>query len=1653
MKTTHSGVIITRFRNKRIKNIYFINCVIYFVFLLIFINPSAFAQSISNYSTSRITGISYSSIASTGNSFAGWRNTGTLIEDDNRSVATDIGFDFWYNGQRFTQFSVSTNGYLDFSSSADDGGPSCDDYGYCNSEFTVSANGTWLALAPFYDDMTTQGGSDPLGTSMKYLLTGTAPNRVLTVEWIDMAVFGNTSPNINFQVKLYETTGRIEYLYGNMVSGTNVFSYTIGINAASLSNPPQASQLKTQQTANSNTFNNTPQNNLSALPQSNSQISFVSPNPTAATGSLTFNSITRSGMTLVWPNWATNEVGYVLYSSTDNVNYIFHSQTAANVTSAAINNLLPGTTYYWRVYAVTEGAFSSALSNNATTLAARTVTSVSSGRWDANGTWDCNCVPTQTDNVFISNGHTIQLRSANMQCNNLTIGQGSSGVAQFTTSTAFTLTVNGNLTINNGGSFSVATTSNAIHTVNVRGNLVNSGSINFVADANSLVAINFTNTTSNQLVSGSGPNAFHTIAIDKGSKSNVLEISATNFSCNTNALTFTSGGTFKFSSTGANTFQLFNAARSIPVNNAIWMNSANSNMQFGATVNLEGDLRVDAGTVQIGNAADENLISFGGLLSINGGLLQVAGRYAPNTSAISRYQQSGGSIVCPTASSTATASSPFDMSVVGSSFTMSGGLIILQREGGSGAQNLGLNTSGVITSTVTAGTLQIGNGSTPASQTFLINAGTSFGNLEIVSSNAIAQLAGNNLTVLNNVTVSNGVLNDGGRTITFGGNWLISSGSFQSTGTGLVVANGANQSITTNGSAFNDLTLAGSGNKSLLDNLRVNDDLTFSATLIPVNAGFTCTLGGDWTNNGTFTRNSETILFNGSADQIISGSSLTPLTNISVNKTGGRLLINGAVDLHRLLSISSATQVDADGALGNGVLTLLSTGDQPTADASIAALPAGASVTGNVTVQRYMAPEVPGVTRVYRYISSPVSGRFLSDWQDDFPITGAFSNPNTEFPIGSGISTICSRPLAPNTASLFRYSEPATGTGGSDLGWLAYPASGSTTAATIEVGRGYAAFIRECSNPTVVDVRGPANQGTISFNSIISRTNNGNVEDGFNLVGNPFPSAIDWNTDAGWTRTGISPVIYVRDNGGTGGYITFDYTDNEPMVLATGQAFWVRVTSGTPNFSVNEQAKTTNAGEFYRSGEQSKMVITMSKDGVSDRAILKLNSESTARLDDFDGPKLDNTLFDISSLSEEGISMAVNSIDQVTCGESIRLRMKDVAIGVYQFSFDLQGQFERYNVVLFDKFTNVTSPLTKGSTYSFNVTNVPASKAADRFELRFAEIEVNNTLPITSKATVCTGENDVVTIFNSQVGVEYYSVLDNQIVSDTLIGTGSTITLLIPANKLKEYNEITVMASRACGGVFEMNNHVTVSVSVPKPPVALQTVGLCKSGSVTLSVEEPIDGIVQWFGSVDATEVLASGTSFNTPELTKSRTYFASVLRGECESNRIPIVATINSFDDVVIRQSGDTLISSYEVGNQWYRNGEILKTETSNVLVPTAPGLYRVVVQVSETCSTSAEIKLEDIITGDLQETVNGISAVPNPADDVILITTDIQFDDEIFVVNSLGQRMQSARLQRNENLKQVQLNLNSLINGFYYIEGTRHGKPAFLKILKAKS
>jgi|GEM_PF-728713 len=89
-----------------------------------------------------------------------------------------------------------------------------------------------------------------------------------------------------------------------------------------------------------------------------------------APNNLTATAISRTEVTLLWNDNATNETGYKIEVSTDNVNYKEVITASANAGAQTINSgfggIAAGTTYHFRVYAVNGTTASSVYSNTAT---------------------------------------------------------------------------------------------------------------------------------------------------------------------------------------------------------------------------------------------------------------------------------------------------------------------------------------------------------------------------------------------------------------------------------------------------------------------------------------------------------------------------------------------------------------------------------------------------------------------------------------------------------------------------------------------------------------------------------------------------------------------------------------------------------------------------------------------------------------------------------------------------------------------------------------------------------------------------------------------------------------------------------------------------------------------------------------------------------------------------------------------------------------------------------------------------------------------------------------------------------------------------------------------------------------------------------------
>lgn len=128
-----------------------------------------------------------------------------------------IGFNFVYGGISHNKIAITTNGWLDVDSVG-------------NSMFTSPLNNTNNnVISPFGGDLRNGGA----GSSLQYTTIGTAPNRIMIIQWEHYKYFGSNTGDLNFQVWLYETSNCIRFVYGVMNIGLSPFNTQIGIRGAS----------------------------------------------------------------------------------------------------------------------------------------------------------------------------------------------------------------------------------------------------------------------------------------------------------------------------------------------------------------------------------------------------------------------------------------------------------------------------------------------------------------------------------------------------------------------------------------------------------------------------------------------------------------------------------------------------------------------------------------------------------------------------------------------------------------------------------------------------------------------------------------------------------------------------------------------------------------------------------------------------------------------------------------------------------------------------------------------------------------------------------------------------------------------------------------------------------------------------------------------------------------------------------------------------------------------------------------------------------------------------------------------------------------------------------------------------------------------------
>ena len=397
-----------------------------------------------------------------------------------------------------------------------------------------------------------------------------------------------------------------------------------------------------------------------------------------------------------------------------------------------------------------------------------------------------------------------------------------------------------------------------------------------------------------------------------------------------------------------------------------------------------------------------------------------------------------------------------------------------------------------------------------------------------------------------------------------------------------------------------------------------------------------------------------------------------------------------------------------------------------------------------------------GSTNVEQYLTT---GR---NWYVSSPVSGAKSDV-----------------LSASVAHPVYWYDEANGT-------LAPWATITNTTTDITVMKGYVANL---ASSGVFTFTGSLNTGAKSID--VSRTV-GQLKAGFNLVGNPYPSYLDWDNATKtslltsiWYRTKTSGDAYTFDTyNSTGKVATSNGVKAVTNLIPPMQAFWVRVDKSldavTGTFAVNNSMRShaDNGSNGFKSkssiATQPVLRLEVTNGKSSDQALVYFNAGALNSFDSYDSPKMSNesAIPEIYTLAgtEQVVINGVNDMKQFTLGFTTRMA-DNFSIKASQFANFATGT----QIILRDNLLSYEQDLTLGE-YNF-YSDVTANNET-RFTVLFKSPSVATGIDQNSTGNVwisLANNQIVVNGVNTESTVSVYNSVGQKIVSQRLTSTAKSL--------------------------------------------------------------------------------------------------------------------------------------------------------------------------------------------------------------------------------------------------------------------------------------
>ncbi len=286
----------------------------------------------------------------------------------------------------------------------------------------------------------------------------------------------------------------------------------------------------------------------------------------------------------------------------------------------------------------------------------------------------------------------------------------------------------------------------------------------------------------------------------------------------------------------------------------------------------------------------------------------------------------------------------------------------------------------------------------------------------------------------------------------------------------------------------------------------------------------------------------------------------------------------------------------------------------------------------------------------------------------------------------------------------------------------------SDTTAVPAVGTGFLMYVYSDDNadgtpegfPKRLSQSGTVYSGQQTLN--LSYTNSGTAtNDGWNLIGNPYPTSVNWSASQGWARDSLDLTFYVWSDSasnGNGAYLTWNTMGIGTKgngKIAPWQGFWVKANGSTPQIVFSDTVR--NAGGVLL--KQAPVVIPqlnfeVSGSGGSSKTVVMFHKDATPGKDAFDAYKL-------QSLNKDDYLLLGTSINggQVMDIQALPFSETLMELDLVLEGSDMNGEFtlswnskdfpEEWNAELTDTQTREIYPLAGAGSHRFSMQQAKAA--------------------------------------------------------------------------------------------------------------------------------------------------------------------------------------------------------------------------------------------------------------------------------------------------------------------------------------------------------